>query len=119
MREIKFDYIIKDPVNDELYHCPYTLNQVQDSTKLTDVEMQGRIVAKRLFTGLLDKNGREIYEGDLLKQDMYSSVREVIYLTEVAQYRTSDKDGFCGVDLSNHCEVIGNIYESPELLNKD
>ena len=71
------------------------------------------------FTGLHDKNGKEIYEGDILKRESFTSW--VI---------TFNNSCFCAanitmpyrpftlldVDMSQR-EVIGNIHENPELIN--
>ena len=71
------------------------------------------------FTGLLDKNGREIYEGDI---NSYGYV--IKYCEKKAlfgEYGTRDKKNY-DVLMSypmNSIDMIilGNIYENPELLN--
>ncbi len=64
------------------------------------------------FTGLLDKNGKEIYEGDVIE---YGGARnEVKYITELAIY--DDIFGLRFASLAGQSEVVGNIYENPELL---
>lgn len=94
------------------------------------------------FTGLCDKNGKKIFEGDILKatyteqrqyqgvsyQDEHSCVEEVIYneksacfmlkimCEDVPLYRPLHNFG----SLANikELEVIGNIYDNPELLEE-
>ena len=70
-----------------------------------------------LSTGLLDKNGAEIYEGDILQ--ILGQGWEVFYDAPSWQIRRKDKDGFMliGSVASVPAEIIGNIYEHPELLN--
>jgi len=74
------------------------------------------------YTGLHDKNGKEIYEGDILRythKDLGHPVDYIVIFFEGAfvQDRPKDKrytpDFWCDWD---SLEVIGNIYENPELL---
>ncbi len=75
------------------------------------------------FTGLLDKHGKEIYEGDIIKASWNSEKINDDRIGVIKDIRAVDwymSDGFlAGHDESNYGnrEIIGNIYENPELLN--
>lgn len=74
------------------------------------------------FTGLFDKNGKEIYEGDIVKYETYFSNTEVIREVEWSDGITgfdpfADYDADCDIYVrGKDVEVIGNIYENPELM---
>jgi len=68
------------------------------------------------FTGLLDKNGKEIYEGDIVKDGEYK--HQIIHSEKNLGFMLEEiKNGtlrdFYPYDIDY--EVIGNIYENPEL----
>lgn len=75
------------------------------------------------FTGLYDKNGKEIYEGDIVNCWDWGGESRLICVSEV--YWDNDDKGW-GLtpdptdgdryDLFRNIEVIGNIHENPELL---
>ena len=85
-----------------------------EQRELKDIELMQ-------FTGLLDKNGKEIYEGDIVKADYQTDPFEVLYLNAcfTARDRMGHFIGAIGLDhpkVEATCEIIGNIYENPELL---
>lgn len=66
------------------------------------------------FTGLKDKNGKEIYEGDILAKENVRARYEVIFHKGVFCHEMM---GAYHIFSGKEVEVIGNIYENPELLN--
>lgn len=83
-----------------------------DSLPLEDLELMQ-------FTGLLDKNGKEIYEGDIVLVDWNDSR----YEPHNVEVKWSDKElgweieGGCLTTDNHHFEVAGNKFENPELLD--
>lgn len=78
------------------------------------------------YTGLKDKNGKEIYEGDILELiDWYDdsiSIHPVVFKNSAFMCQRLDDKEFPffylqgNDDLKDGYKVIGNIYENPELL---
>ena len=95
-------------MSDEMLHWSFAKQEFD-----LEVTGEGSEWALMQYTGLKDKNGKEIYEGDILKHK-YGG-------TQFAAVTFHDCSFYTGGVLlqSNHSsviEVIGNIYENPELL---
>jgi uncharacterized phage protein (TIGR01671 family) len=82
------------------------------------------------YTGLKDKNGKEIYEGDIVKapylDPIFGDVVNNMFVNIVVGYNKGsfvlEYNGNLRVyisDLYDNIEIIGNIYDNPELLQKE
>jgi len=75
------------------------------------------------YTGLTDKNGVKIFEGDIVRSGGFGypdkhqeRTYKVKYSTECARFLTILPNGVFNPTGFQDCEVIGNIHDNPELL---
>jgi len=68
------------------------------------------------YTGIKDKNGREIYEGDIVSDEGGTTAIEWAEGMGAWGLLDSERCMFLLADCHETMEVIGNIYENPELL---
>lgn len=127
MRKIKFRALIEWPKQEAgwIYYgtisIPYAFDPPEDKP-------QPKIIVKDLqFTGLKDKNGKEIYEGDILEftiwpdlDDGYSfdtkRIKDEIVFRSGCFSLKNRMDLLFSIQPTREPVVIGNIYENPELL---
>lgn len=94
--------------------------QINESNPNANVRLPNEVVLEQ-YTGLKDKNGKEIYEGDVV-DDGYSNICEIRWSEKLAGFKAVDeKDGYAtNVWLvSEYGKVIGNVHENPELLKEE
>jgi uncharacterized phage protein (TIGR01671 family) len=114
MRELKFRVYIPD--HEKL--CYFDLVNFDYS----DRYLSQHHYPVQQYTGLKDKNDKEIYEGDIVKatSDQYKNenfVGKVIF-DEGCFLTWINKSDIRGVWSGEDIGVVGNIYETPELLNQ-
>ena len=121
MREIKFRAWVEEPGTDIRCFYFFKINET--------VPPSLSVVAWEQFTGLHDKNDKEIYEGDILKEiaprgyiyrvfgvaggfvinSFQDEITMLRFAEPIANMQTA---GY----IQEQCEIIGNIHENPELL---
>ncbi len=117
MREIRFR--IWDKLDGHMYYSGFEINFVGQIIRTYGIYKTAIHLELMQFTGLHDKNGKEIWEGDIINQVVKRGVWEyhqpVTYQEHLAQFRFGT---FATTDLVA-IEVIGNIYENPELIKEN
>ena len=129
-REIKFKYIWSNPTKTHFLSKIFTLDEIESGEQFMVLENEPllknyRRVAILQWTGLIDKNGKEIYEGDSVQRIYKGKAYEVCevkfnYGTFVVDVFDADgKKFFWSLRGMQHCwKVVGNIYEHKELITE-
>ena len=126
MREIKFRAWLKEDkkmVNVETMDFTDKSMQYLEKSEIINAYLLRRVIFDDVelmqFTGVKDKNGKEIYEGDITICKYGPQIAmEVKWVDE--GFRTLGKydgDNYVGF-VKNNEEVIGNIYENKNLLEE-
>ena len=122
MREYKFR--AWDSLVEKMYSWTELLNQNLKNI-FTIPEQCGYNLMQ--YTGLKDKNGKEIYEGDIVKfrfkedrEEFPDLIGYIEYQSTFAAFRIMSNQGSFKIDITEikFIEKIGNIYDNPELLEK-
>lgn len=138
-REIKFrgrnydgmwmyGYLMPAPKPTIHLDCDYSISVSPSALKSVDrmlYEVETNTIGQ--YTGLKDKNGKEIYEGDIVKvpylDPIFGGVVNDMFVNIIVGYNKGsfvlEYDSNLRVyisDLYDNIEIIGNIHDNPELL---
>ena len=129
MREIQFRGKL---IKNNKWVCGDLIHDTQNNVYVYPLWSEGLYIGNRVFpdtvgqfTGLHDKNGTDIYDGDIVHLDAWSPYAMQVVFMEGA-FCLANKDGeFLGdIHYIHHagveqCTILGNIHDNPELLNKE
>ena len=128
MREIKFRIWVKDrkaifeviSIDYVTKKVTYLLERVGHLLSIRDAKFND--VELMQYTGIKDKDNKKIYEGDILFESFGEKYYKVVF--ENGGFRAEfkgdfDEHSFDLIDVvAQGCEIVGNIYENPELMEE-
>lgn len=124
MREILFRG--KDPESGEWYYGYYIKRNKGDKGDLIleDYYLESYEIVKPetigQYTGFTDKNGKKIFEGDICwfyGGEYYSGLWEQNAIIAITDMTDGEQTHY--LNNAEYCEIIGNIFDNPELLENN
>jgi hypothetical protein len=114
--EDKYKYYWQHDTTKEIVYKIFSVDQLEHGEfEKPDYTIRWDLLARCKFIGLKDKKGIEIYEGDVTNNHEWIEFRNGSFITT---YKGDTQNG--NILTEKRCqfiEIIGNIYQNPELLN--
>ena len=119
-RVVKFRAFVETYNGKEMVNGWCFLNEKDNHFNAVDLTNErpdiGEVYSVMQYTGLKDKNGKEIYESDVvIPFSLENKMNKSVVVYEFNQFRIKGTSLYWNFDLEQ-IEVIGNIFENPELV---
>ena len=125
---LKFNYLFKPVSEGSIKSNTWTLEEIQHGAVEQFLKQLKTYytIAHREFTGKLDKHGKEIYDSDIIKVPVNKGCKgqyEVIFdedngCWDLDRFDDYGFDDFTAWQYAENFEVIGNIYDNPQLMEE-
>jgi hypothetical protein len=127
-REYKFR--AWDKFNGQYWYSDKYINLAEYFGAMQSLMDGGNVLKFQEYTGLKDKKGVEIYEGDFIQHPAYYETPEMssnplahdFIIYKDGAFRFNDGEGLLFEEMENYdgdFEILGNLYQHPELINKN